>query len=89
MKASFVSSHEIVLPGGFAFSAVRAGIKSSGKPDLATAQACPGTTAAAVFTKNRVIAAPLQVGKRSLKSAKGRIRGVVVNSGNANCATGE
>lgn len=89
MKASFVSFNEIVLPGGFAFSAVRAGIKSSGKPDLATAQACPGTTAAAVFTKNRVIAAPLQVGKRTLKSTKGRVRAVVVNSGNANCATGE
>jgi glutamate N-acetyltransferase / amino-acid N-acetyltransferase len=89
MKGSFVSPTEIVLPGGFAFSAVRAGIKSSGRPDLATAQACPGTIAAAVFTKNRVIAAPLQVAKASLKSAKGRVRAVVVNSGNANCATGD
>lgn len=89
MKASFASPNEIVLPGGFAFSAVRAGIKESGRPDLATAQACPGTIAAAVFTKNRVIAAPLQVAKRSLNSAKGRVRAVIVNSGNANCATGE
>lgn len=89
MKSSLDMKDKIFLPGGFAFAAVRAGIKASGRLDLATVQACPGTTAAAAFTKNRVIAAPLQVAKASLKAAKGRVRAVVVNSGNANCATGE
>lgn len=89
MKAPLGFTDKIVLPGGFAFSAVRAGIKASGRLDLATVQACPGTTAAAVFTKNRVIAAPLQVAKVSLKSSKRHVRAVIVNSGNANCATGE
>jgi glutamate N-acetyltransferase/amino-acid N-acetyltransferase len=36
-----------------------------------------------------VIAAPLQVAKVSLKAAKGNVRAIIVNSGNANCATGE
>lgn len=89
MKLALGSSQTVALPGGFAFSAVHAGIKASGRLDLATVQACPGTTGAAAFTKNRVIAAPLQVGKLALKAAKGRVRAVIVNSGNANCATGE
>ena len=89
MKSSFGPSDKLFLPGGFAFAAVRAGIKASGRLDLATVQACPGTSAAAIFTKNRVIAAPLQVAKVSLKTAKGHVRAVIVNSGNANCATGE
>src|SRR5271169_5251765 len=76
------------LPGGFSFSAVAAGIKASGRPDLALAEACAGTTAAAVFTRNRVIAAPLQVDRASLAATSGRIRAVIVNSGNANCAAG-
>jgi glutamate N-acetyltransferase/amino-acid N-acetyltransferase len=42
-----------------------------------------------VFTKNRVIAAPLTVGRESLAKSKGKVRAVVVNSGNANCATGK
>jgi glutamate N-acetyltransferase/amino-acid N-acetyltransferase len=82
-------SNTITLPSGFAFAAVRAGIKASGRLDLATVQACPGTTAAALFTKNRVTAAPLQHAKASLKAAKGRVRAIIVNSGNANCATGQ
>jgi glutamate N-acetyltransferase/amino-acid N-acetyltransferase len=76
------------LPAGFSFSAVTAGIKASGAPDLALAVAAPGTTAAALFTRNRVVAAPLEVGRACLRSARGRIRAVIVNSGNANCATG-
>jgi glutamate N-acetyltransferase/amino-acid N-acetyltransferase len=44
--------------------------------------------AAALFTTNRVVAAPVEVGRASLLSSGGRVRAVVVNSGNANCATG-
>lgn len=76
------------IPAGFSFSAVTAGIKASGSPDLALAVAAPGTSAAAMFTRNRVVAAPLVVGRSSLQSTRGRIRALVVNSGNANCATG-
>jgi glutamate N-acetyltransferase / amino-acid N-acetyltransferase len=83
------SQATICLPKGFCFSAVTAGIKASGRPDLALAEACPGTTAAAVFTKNLVVAAPLLVGRASLAATRGRVRAVLVNAGNANCATGK
>ncbi len=79
----------VALPAGFSFSAACAGIKASGRPDLALVEACPGTTAAALFTRNRVVAAPLEVGRASLAASRGRIRAVIVNSGNANCATGK
>ena len=77
----------IHLPQGFSFSAARAGIKASGRLDLGLVEAAPGTTAAAVFTENRVVAAPVKVG-RTLIASRGRVRAVIVNSGNANCATG-
>ncbi len=82
-------SSEIFIPRGFSFSSGTAGIKASGRPDLAFIEAAEGTTAAAVFTKNRVVAAPLTVARESLAKSKGRVRAVVVNSGNANCATGK
>jgi len=76
------------VPRGFVFSAVTAGIKASGKPDLALAEAPLGACAAALFTRNRVVAAPLLVDRDHLKRTQGRLRAVIVNSGNANCATG-
>jgi glutamate N-acetyltransferase/amino-acid N-acetyltransferase len=79
----------IVLPHGFKFAAATAGLKASGKPDLGLILAAPGTNAAAVFTKNQIVAAPVQVGRGALIQARGRTRAVIVNSGNANCATGE
>jgi glutamate N-acetyltransferase/amino-acid N-acetyltransferase len=77
------------LPKGFSFSAVAAGIKASGRDDLALAEAVPGTTAAALFTRNRVVAAPVEIGRASLAKTRGHVRAVIVNSGNANCATGQ
>jgi glutamate N-acetyltransferase / amino-acid N-acetyltransferase len=82
------SPEKIRLPLGFSFAALAAGIKVSGRPDLALAEAISGASAAALFTKNRVVAAPVEVGRASLLSAGGRVRAVIVNSGNANCATG-
>lgn len=76
------------MPLGFRFAAGTAGIKASGSPDMAFAEAVQGATAAAMFTTNRVTAAPLKVGKRHLAKSGGRVRAVIVNSGNANCATG-
>src|ERR1700693_5879210 len=77
------------LPQGFAWGAVKAGIKASGKPDLAAAVAAKGTNAAAMFTKNQVVAAPVTVGRRHLTATGGRVGAVLVNAGNANCATGQ
>ena len=57
------SPEKIRLPKGFSFSAVTAGIKVSGRPDLALAEVADGAAAAALFTTNRVVAAPVEVGR--------------------------
>jgi glutamate N-acetyltransferase / amino-acid N-acetyltransferase len=81
------------LPAGFQWGAVRAGIKSSGNLDLGIAIArgagSNAAVGAAMFTTNRVVAAPVTVGWRHLASTGGRVAVVLVNSGNANCANGE
>jgi len=77
------------LPLGFRFAAVKAGIKPSGKPDFAVAVTDSPASAAAMFTSNRVVAAPVTVGRRHLQHSAGRVRVVAVNAGNANCATGQ
>ncbi len=82
-------SGPIFFPKGFKFSAVTAGIKASGKPDLALILAEPRATAAALFTRNRIVAAPVDVGRAALAKSGGRVCAVLVNSGNANCAAGQ
>ena len=77
------------LPRGFGWGAVRAGIKASGNLDVALALAPMGANAAAMFTRNQVVAAPITVGRRHLAATGGRVSAVLVNAGNANCATGE
>jgi len=88
-----MQSDEIVkidsLPRGFMWGAVKAGIKKSGKLDLAAAVAVKGAHGAAMFTKNQVVAAPVTVGRRHLLATGGRVAAVLVNAGNANCATGQ
>ena len=79
---------QLALPRGFLFSSCAAGIKPSGNPDLALALAPKGASTAAMFTRNQIVAAPLIVGREHLGASKGRVRAVIVNSGNANCATG-
>ena len=79
----------VAAPTGFEAGGIACGIKPTGAPDLAlvaTADRRP-VPAAAVFTTNRVQAAPVQVSREHL--ADGRAAAVVLNSGNANAATGE
>ncbi len=76
------------LPRGFRWAAVKAGIKASGRSDLAVAVADRTASAAVMFTRNQVVAAPVTVGRRNMAANAGRIKAVVVNAGNANCATG-
>lgn len=77
------------LPQGFVWGAVKAGIKASGKLDVAVAVAPKGARATAMFTKNLMVAAPVTVGRRHLEATGGRVSVVLVNAGNANCATGQ
>jgi glutamate N-acetyltransferase / amino-acid N-acetyltransferase len=79
----------VTAAAGFAAAGTASGIKASGKSDLAlvvTADRQP-VTAAGTFTSNLVAAAPVQVSRRHL-SASGAAVAVILNSGNANAATG-
>jgi len=81
----------VTAPRGFVASGVACGIKASGAADLAlvaTADARP-VPAAGVFTANKATAAPVVTTKAHLEFTGGRAVGVVLNSGNANAATGE
>lgn len=78
----------VCAPKGFAASGITAGIKASGNPDMAlVVNQGPEKTAAAVFTTNRVQAAPVTVSKRHI--ADGKLTAVVLNSGNANACNGK
>jgi glutamate N-acetyltransferase/amino-acid N-acetyltransferase len=79
---------ESSLPRGFRFAATACGLKKTGALDLAVLSSEVRASAAAVFTQNLVVAAPVVISREHLKSSKGRMRAVVVNAGNANCATG-
>ncbi|HEY9137605.1 MAG TPA: bifunctional ornithine acetyltransferase/N-acetylglutamate synthase, partial [Terriglobus sp.] len=77
------------MPRGFRWAAVKAGIKASGRTDVAIAVADRPASAAVMFTKNQVVAAPVIVGRKHMAATQGSVKVVVVNAGNANCATGE
>jgi glutamate N-acetyltransferase/amino-acid N-acetyltransferase len=74
---------------GLRASGVAAGIKESGRPDVALLVADAPMSAAGIFTQNLFAAAPVGVSREHLQKSGGRIRAVVVNSGNANACTGE
>jgi len=71
---------------GFAACGFTAGIKESGLPDLALLVSDRPAAAAAVYTQNQTTAAPVHVSRS--RTADGSLRAAIVNSGNANCATG-
>jgi glutamate N-acetyltransferase/amino-acid N-acetyltransferase len=76
------------VPRGFLFASATAGIKESGNADVAYVEAPDGATAAVMFTSNRVVAAPVTVGREHMRSTRGHVRALLINAGNANCATG-
>ncbi len=77
----------VTTPRGFRAAGVTAGLKASGRPDLAlVVNDGPRHDAAAVFTSNRVEAAPVTWSRTAV--ADGRADAVVLNSGGANACTG-
>ena len=75
------------LPAGFRYAARAAGIKKSGKPDLAIIVADQPAVCAGTFTTNRVVAAPVVLTRERIRT--GLCQAILVNSGNANACTGE
>jgi glutamate N-acetyltransferase/amino-acid N-acetyltransferase len=80
----------VTAPRGFVAAGGHAGIKASGDPDLAIVATADGrpVAAAGTFTQNLACAGPVRVSRRHLAASGGRAAAVVLNSGNANCATG-
>src|SRR5260370_7400976 len=85
-EAGGVSNH-LSLPQGFLFSACAAGIKTSGRADLALALIPEGAAAAALFTRNQVVAAPVIIGRNHLPASHLPFPPSLANAGNANCTT--
>jgi glutamate N-acetyltransferase/amino-acid N-acetyltransferase len=82
-----IEGGHVTSAGGFRASGVTAGLKASGRPDLALLVSDAPATAAGVFTTNQVRAYNVDR-SRSLLAAHHRLQVVLVNSGNANVATG-
>lgn len=75
------------LPLGYQYSSTYARIRKAKKDDLALIVSGTPASAAAVFTSNRVKAAPVMLAQKNLKASKGKVKAILVNAGNANCAT--
>ena len=75
------------FPIGYRYSAIYAGIRKIERPDLALIVSDGPASAAAVFTTNRVTAAPVELARKNLRASRGVARAILVNAGNANCAT--
>ncbi|MGD0390526.1 MAG: bifunctional glutamate N-acetyltransferase/amino-acid acetyltransferase ArgJ, partial [Tepidisphaeraceae bacterium] len=80
------NSLHLLSPRGFKAGAAHAGLKTTPSPDVAILACDVPAAAAAVFTTNKVFAAPIKIGREHV--AAGKLRGIVVNSGNANACTG-
>ena len=77
----------ITAPQGFVAAGVTAGLKPSGRADVALVRNLgPSMSAAAVFTSNRVFAAPVKWSRQAV--ADGQLQAVILNSGGANACTG-
>ncbi len=82
-----VRGQGVTAPLGFRAAGIAAGIKASGRPDLALVfNEGPEYAAAGVFTRNKIKAAPVLWSQQVLTA--GRLRAVVLNSGGANACTG-
>ena len=82
-----VRAQGVTAPAGFRAAGIAAGIKPSGKRDLALVfSEGPDYSAAGVFTRNQIKAAPVQWTQQVLTT--GRLRAVILNSGGANACTG-
>jgi glutamate N-acetyltransferase / amino-acid N-acetyltransferase len=75
------------LPSGYRYASIYAGIRKQEKDDLALIVSDRPAAAAAVFTTNRVQAAPVRLAREHLKASRGIAQAILVNAGNANCAT--
>lgn len=88
--ATEISQGGITTPRGFKAAGYTAGFKTSGQPDLAVVLSDDNQpmNAAALFTKNMVRAAPVDLSEANWKRSGGKVSAIVLNSGQANAGTG-
>jgi len=84
--ASWVRGGNVTSPKGFLAAAIHAGIKPGTEKDMALLVSLLPADAAGAFTTNQVKAGPVRVSQQHLKN--GKVRAVILNSGNANACTG-
>jgi glutamate N-acetyltransferase/amino-acid N-acetyltransferase len=90
MKTPFmIVKGSVTAARGFRAAGMAAGIKPSGKKDLALIVSDVPATVAATFTTNQVKAAPVQLDIQHVAASGGMARAIVANSGNANACTGK
>src|SRR4051812_3096511 len=75
------------LPLGYKYATAYAGIRKQEKDDLALIVSGVPAAAAAVFTTNKVQASPVKLARANMRISKGVCGAILVNAGNANCAT--
>ena len=75
------------LPLGYRYAATYAGIRQDEKDDLGLIVSGLPAAAAGIFTQNRAQAAPVKLCRRHLAASRGTAGAILVNAGNANCAT--
>lgn len=88
MEVNIIPGGGVTAPQGFTAGVAQSGIKKKGRYDLALIFSQCSASAAGVFTKNKVKAAPVKLSEEQLAQTQGRVRGIVVNSGCANACTG-
>src|SRR5271157_4610752 len=87
LVATFWENRKVDLPLGYRYAATYAGLREAEKDDLGLIVSGLPAHAAAVFTQNRVQAAPVRLCRRHLSLSGGLAGAILVNAGNANCAT--
>ena len=88
MAVSLAPPGRLAAVPGVTLGAAGAGIKSLERDDVGVLCLAPGSVAAGVFTQNGYAAPPVLLCRERLSTTDGRIRALIVNSGNANAATG-
>lgn len=89
MSVSKIEQGGVTSPAGFVAGTAAAAIKKPGWPDVALVVSKRPSTAAAMFTQNQVVAAPVIVDRETIAQNAHHIRAVVANAGNANACTGQ
>jgi glutamate N-acetyltransferase / amino-acid N-acetyltransferase len=88
-STSTITTGGVATAKGYRAAGISAGIKATRKPDLALIVSDTPAAAAAMFTQNKVQAAPVTVCREHLQKSGGVVRAIVVNSGCANACTGD